>query len=55
MRAEIAAGTEEGKIIQALIDKGHLAPAEIVAKIIIKNFFPKKQRTDIFLTAIREA
>ena len=27
--AEIAAGTEEGKIIQALIDKGNLAPAEI--------------------------
>lgn len=39
LRAEIAAGTEEGKIIQALIDKGHLAPAEIVARIIIKKIF----------------
>ena len=39
MRAEIAAGTEEGKIIQALIDKGNLAPAPLVAKIIIKKIF----------------
>ena len=39
LRAEIAAQTEEGKIIKDIIERGNLAPADIVAKIIIKKLF----------------
>ena len=49
LRAEIAAGTEEGKIIQALIDKGHLAPAPLVAKIIIKKIFSEEAKNGYIL------
>ncbi len=49
LRAEIAAGTEEGKIIQALIDKGNLAPAEIVARIIIKKLFSDEAKNGYIL------
>ncbi len=37
LRAAIKEQTEEGLIIKALIDKGNLAPIEIVAKIIKKR------------------
>lgn len=40
LRAEIQSGSEDGKIIKALIDEGHLAPVELVAKII-KNRLAK--------------
>ena len=37
LRAEIANGTEEGKIAKGFIDKGQLVPADLVGKIIEKK------------------
>ena len=34
LRAEISAGTENGKVAKQFIDKGQLVPVELVAKII---------------------
>ena len=34
LRSEIKSGTENGKIAQSFIDKGHLVPVDLVAKII---------------------
>jgi len=39
LRAEIAAGTEEGKIAKGFMDNGQLVPANLVAQIIIKKLF----------------
>lgn len=37
LRAEIANGTEEGKVAKSFIDKGQLVPAELVGAIIEKK------------------
>jgi len=49
LRAEIAAQTEEGKIIKDIIERGNLAPADIVAKIIIKKIFSEEAKNGYIL------
>lgn len=49
LRAEIAAGTEEGIIAQSFMDKGNLVPAELVAKIIIKKIFSDEAKNGYIL------
>ena len=49
LRAEIAAQTEEGKIIKDIIERGNLAPAHIVAKIIIKKLFSEEAKNGYIL------
>ena len=49
LRAEIAAQTEEGKIIKDIIERGNLAPADIVAKIIIKKLFSEDAKNGYIL------
>ena len=49
LRAEIAAQTEEGKLIKDIIEKGNLAPAPLVARIIIKKLFSEEAKNGYIL------
>ena len=67
LRAEIASGSENGKIAKSFIDKGHLVPVELVGKIIkerlssadcqngyILDGFPRSEEQANMLTKINE-
>ena len=49
LRAEIAAGTEDGKIAKSFIDQGQLVPANLAAQIIIKKIFSKEAENGYIL------